>query len=147
MEQSVSAIEGVHIEDKVAALALHTRGAESTDAAWAGLRLLNMAAGLLQPDEYRIVCGDEALELIPNVWHVRAQAIAAIREVVERSHRKPAFTVYVGEDVADDDALDAVDGDGVSAVVGRRTRRARYHLDGPDDVMRLIDGLTSVAAL
>jgi hypothetical protein len=63
-----------------------------------------------------------------------------VKRCVEERHHRPVFTVYVGEDVPDDDALNAAGEDGVAAVVGRR-RDASDRFDSPDEVYALINEL------
>jgi trehalose-phosphatase len=139
IEASVSAVGGVRVEDKGPALALHTRQAGSVDAVWARLRLLNSAAEVLNRDEFRVLRGNHVLELLPNVCHPKIRAITAIREFLERRHRRGVFTLYVGEDVADDEAFGAIEDRGLGAVVGKRATKARYRLEAPLQVARLVD--------
>jgi trehalose-6-phosphatase len=54
------------------------------------------------------------------------------------------LAVYVGEDVADDGAFEAVQCHEITAVVGRRARQARYHLASTAVVWRLIEKLANV---
>lgn len=63
-----------------------------------------------------------------------------IRRWIEERHHQPVVTMYIGEDVTDDDGLHAAGEDGVTAVVGRRTAAA-YHLESPDEVDALINDL------
>lgn len=142
LEPAVASVAGVRVEDKGAAIAVHTREAGASDAVWARIRLLNAAADLVNSQEVRLVRGNHVLELLPNVTNSRAAAIRAIREHLEQRHQRSVFTVYIGEDVVDDDAVRAVEGAGIVAVVGRRASRAHYHLASPAVVERLIASLT-----
>jgi trehalose-phosphatase len=139
IEASVSVVGGVRVEDKGPAIALHTRQAGSVDAVWARLRLLNSAAECLNRDEFRVLRGNHVLELVPNVWHPKIRAITAIHEFLERQHHRGVFTLYVGEDVADDEAFGAIEHRGLGAVVGKRATRARYRLATPLHVALLVD--------
>lgn len=87
------------------------------------------AADLVNSHKLRVVRGNHVFELVPNVECPKAHAIAAIRQFLEDRDRRRVLTVYVGEDVVDDDAFEAIEGHDVAAVVGRRTRQARYHLE------------------
>jgi trehalose-6-phosphatase len=60
--------------------------------------------------------------------------LLAVRRSIEHGRHQHVFTVYVGEDTADDDALDALEDDTVAAVLGRRRSKADYHLTSPEDV-------------
>lgn len=142
LEPTISAIGGARLENKEGAIALHTRQAGAVDAVWARLHMLNQAADLVNSEAFRALRGNHVLELLPNAGHTKADAIAAIRVLLERRAGRRVFTVYVGEDVVDDDALEAVAGCGVAAVVGRRGGQVHYRLDSTDAVERLVAELT-----
>lgn len=92
-------------------LALHTRGAASTDAVWCRLHMLNQAAHLVSSGRFRVVRGSHVFELVPNAGPARAAAITAVRRFLEERHRRRVFIVYVGEGVVDDDAPMALTAD------------------------------------
>ena len=140
---ALSSTAGVLVENKEAAIAVHTRDADDDDAVWARIHLLSAAAELVRRDELRVVRGNHVMELLPNVAAPRARAIRWIRQHLQQRVTQPVFTVYIGEDVPDDDAVEAVTEDGISAVVGRRRRGALYHLRSPADVWQFIDLVTA----
>jgi hypothetical protein len=80
------------------------------------------------------------------VEHPRASAIEAIRRHLEGRDPRRIFTVYIGEDLVEDDAVDAVQGRGLVAVVGRRAPQADYHLGSPAVVRQLIERLIGIGA-
>jgi alpha,alpha-trehalase len=147
LESSVASVAGIRVEEKEAVIAVHTREAGSVDAVWARLHLLNAAADLVNRHEVRVVRGNHVLELVPNVRCPKAHAITTIRHLLEERERRRVFTVYVGEDVVDDDAFDALEGHEVGAVVGRRARQARYHLPSSSVVCRLVESLGSLKGM
>jgi trehalose-phosphatase len=149
LARSVGSVAGVRVEHKGPAIAVHTRRAGSGDAVWARLRLLNAAFDLVNDEVFRVVRGNEVLEIVPNVGRsaklkfcatdgARLQACAVS---LERRHGRGVFTVYVGDDVVDDDAFDAIQDGAIGAVVGKRPSKARYRLEGPQTVVRLIEML------
>lgn len=136
-----SVVRGVVVEDKEAAVAVHTRGAGSRDAVWARLHILSAAADLVNNDELRAYRGNHVFELVPNVRAPRATAINAVRRFLEHRQRQPVFTVYVAEDVRDDDAFEAIAEPAVSAGVGGRAPQAHFRLASPEDVRQMLAGL------
>jgi trehalose-phosphatase len=118
LEQSIGEVKGARLENKDGVLALHTRGAASSDAVWCRLHLLNQAAHLVSTGRFRIVRGSHVFALVPNAGPTRAAAIAAVRRFLEARHRRRVFIVYVGEHVMDDDAHAALSVDAVAAFVG-----------------------------
>lgn len=137
LRDAVSDIPGVRLECKGPVFALHTREAASRDVVWSRFRLLGAVADQVNSRSMRVLRGHDVLELLPNVGFSRAEAARAVRRRVEERHRRSVFTVYIGEDAVDDDALNAVGLSGVAAVVGRRTRVDCY-LDSPEDVYAFV---------
>jgi trehalose 6-phosphate phosphatase len=133
--------QGIRVENKEAAVAVHTREAGPVEAVWARLHVLNAAADLLNADELRVYRGNHVFELVPNVRAPRARAINAVRRFLERRERKPVLTVYVAEDVRDDDAFGAIKGPAVTVAVGGRAPQAHFHLASTADVRELLAGL------
>ena len=140
LEERVAGVAGVRLECKGPIVALHTRETSPEDVVWSRFQLLSAAADLVNTDVVRGLRGHDVLELLPTVGCTRADAVRMVKRCVEQRHRRPVFTVYIGEDVADDDALNAVAEDGVAAVVGRR-RAASHHFDSPDGVESLVGEL------
>lgn len=134
----ISQIEGAHLEDKDAALALHTREASGANAVWARLRFLSRAAEITDLNAFRVLRGNHVLELLPNAGRPKATAIAAIRDFLARREGRPVFAVYVGEDVVEDDAYDAIADHGVAAVRGRRAAHVDHHLESIEMVDQLL---------
>ncbi len=135
LRDALKDIPGVRLECKGPVIALHTRQAGSEDTVWSRFQVLSAAADLLNGGALQVLRGNEVFELMPNVGHPRADALAAVRRSIEHHRHRHVFTVYVGEDAADDDAVDAlVEEDAVAAVLGRRRPRADYHLTSPEDV-------------
>jgi trehalose-phosphatase len=129
----------VRVEDKGAVVAVHTRGADPGDAVQARSQLLSAAARTAAREDVRVMRGNHVIELMPNLASPRAAAIDAIRRRLRHTTRKPVFSLYVGEDVADDDVFAATEGVGVSAAVGSRARRAQFHLQDPSEARHLIE--------
>jgi trehalose-phosphatase len=139
----ISQIGGAHLEDKEAVLALHTREANSSDAVWARLYLLSRVSEIAGPLSFRVLRGSHVLELLPNIGATKAAAITSIRDFLEQRDGRRVFTVYVGEDLADDDAHEAVASNGIAAVVGRRATRVDHHLESTEMIDQLLVRLSA----
>jgi trehalose 6-phosphate phosphatase len=130
LRETVPALDGVEVEDKDRAFAVHYRGASEKREAERRLEAWLDAI----PDMLDAVWGKNVVEL-------RAEGLTkgtAVREVAdEHPDRVP---VYLGDDVTDEDAFEALadlKGEGreaVSVKVGAGDTAADYRLDGPDDV-------------
>jgi trehalose-phosphatase len=141
LQPSMSSVEGVQIENKGAAIAVHTREAGSGDAVWARMHFLSVAAHVVWREELRVIRGNHVIELVPNVPHPRASAIAGVGRYLEQREGVPVFPVYIGEDVPDDDAFGAIERHGVTAAVGPRAAKAQFHLDSAADVWQLVEAV------
>ena len=104
----VAAVAGAWLEHKGGVLALHTSATASADAVWLRFHLLNAAAPLVNSRTVRVFRGRDVLELLPNDTESRAAAIAAVRGAIADRRGGRVFTVYIGPDVPDDDAVVAV---------------------------------------
>jgi trehalose 6-phosphate phosphatase len=133
----ISDVPGVRVEYKGPIVALHTRKAAPEHVVWSRFHLLSAAANLFNEEAVRPLRGHDVLELVPNVGSPRAEALCTVRQRVEERHHRTAFTIYIGEDVPDDGALNALGERGVVAVVGRRTH-VEYHLESCDELDALI---------
>jgi trehalose-phosphatase len=73
------------------------------------------------------------LELMPDIeWH-KGSAVDWIRTRVSRRHGD-VWSVYVGDDLTDEDGFEAVRDVGVSVAASPRARNADFAVDGPLEV-------------
>ena len=136
----VADVPRARVEAKGPILALHTRAVAADDVVWSRFQLLSAAADLVNSNTVRALRGHDVLELMPNVPCTRGAALRRVRQQVEEHGRPPVFTLYVGDDRAEDTAVAAAREHGVAAVVGRRGQ-ADVHLTSAADVDVLLDAL------
>ena len=136
--EGVSDVTGVRIEDKTFGFSIHARGATDGAAALARERL----GRALQPFAARlhVLEGTRVWDVVPA--RIRGKG-EAIRQAVARL-REPWLPIYVGDDLTDEPAFDAL-ASGVTVRVGRqRPTSARYWLASPGEVRRFIERLEGV---
>ena len=125
--------EGVVVEDKGAAFAVHYRAAPDADAARAALAAWAEAV----PDGLTVVWGKKVVEL-------RATDVSKGTAVARLAAAHPDRTpVYLGDDVTDEDAFAALQAlrlPTVTVKVGPGETAAGHRLDGPDDVVAYLRG-------
>jgi alpha,alpha-trehalase len=137
MQASLPSFPGVFIEDKVFSIALHFR--EATPAV-AQSRVMEAARDGVADGRLRLLPGACVVELLPGAaWH-KGSALQWIRERIERLHG-PTFTVYVGDDVTDEDAFKAVGPEGMTISASERATGAQFSVNGPEGVERLLHSL------
>jgi len=140
MRGHLTTLPGVFIEDKVFSVALHYREAEPAVRLVAQSRFMDIAREHVDSGRLRVLPGACVVELLPGAsWH-KGSALQWIRERIEGLHG-PTFTVYVGDDVTDEDAFRAVGPDGMTISASDRASGAEFFVNGPDGVKRLLHSL------
>lgn len=129
-------ITGVMVEHKRFGVAVHYRNAarDRVGEVTAAVR----AAG--QRSALRVTTGREVIELRPNMDWDKGRTLRWVLEYIRDAGGPTSqLPIYLGDDITDEDAFDAVRDDGVGIVVrhaddGDRATAARYALDDPDRV-------------
>jgi len=132
---------GVHLEPKAFGLAVHVRRMTSgsvDDVEWAVARVAADEPTL------RMIQGKQVFELRPaNPWH-KGRALAWLRERLSPT-RGSAVSMYIGDDVTDEDAFAALGPDDISIVVrgedDARESLARFALQDPAEVSDFLQRL------
>lgn len=131
-------VTGVLVEHKRFAVAVHHRNvaAEDVDGVVAAVHEVGRTAGL------RVTYGRRVAELRPDVDWDKGTALRWILDHLTL----PVLPIYLGDDLTDEDAFDAVESDGLGIVVrhdetGDRHTAARFAVDGPREVRDFLDRL------
>jgi len=133
-------LPGVFVEDKDLSIVLHYREADPSVRVVAQSVFLDAARAHVDAGRLRLMPGACVLELLPATdWH-KGSALEWIRVRVERLHG-PTFTIYIGDDVTDEDAFQAVGLHGMTIGASERVTSAEFRVDGPGDVERLLNSL------
>lgn len=121
--------DGLRVEDKEQTFAVHYRQADDHEEA---RRVIKRWAERV-PEDFTVIWGKKVVELRPKGMHKGA----AVSEVV-REYEDGYTPLYIGDDVTDEDAFEALAGQGVTIKVGDGETRARYRLS---DVTAVVDYL------
>lgn len=140
MSAHLPSLPGVFIEDKVFSIALHYREAEERVGVVAQKHFLAAASDHLLSGRLRLQPGACVLELLPDVAWNKGRALEWIRERVEDASG-PTYSVYVGDDVTDEDAFRAVGLHGMTIAASEGASGAEFRVDGPAGVERLLECL------
>lgn len=124
---ALPAVDGLEVEEKDGAFAVHYRGAAPDDVtdrleAWVDA----------MPEMLDAIWGKQVVELRPK----GLTKGTAVRRIADR--HPDCTPVYLGDDTTDEDAFRALQAMGREAVtvkVGPADTAAEYRLDGPDDVV------------
>jgi trehalose 6-phosphate phosphatase len=147
LRDQLGAIAGVVVEHKRFGVAVHYRNAER-DRVGEVLAAVR-AAG--RRDELRVTTGREVIELRPDLDWDKGKTL---RWVIDHLHEAGAGSltpVYLGDDITDEDAFDAVRDDGVPILVrhgddGDRATAALFALESPARAGEFTDRLADQLA-
>jgi trehalose 6-phosphate phosphatase len=137
LKHNLPANSGFIVENKGVAVALHYRQADAPIAHYvrdAFERFITECTTSLRPRFGKMV-----IEALPKI----ASKASALRTMWQRvgDEFEP---VYFGDDLTDEDAFRELAARGVSVLVGERRRSAaRYRVDAPADVVRVLEALAA----
>lgn len=124
-------LQGVWIEDKSVSCALHYRQASAADALQAQTLFHQVMRRHADKDSVRVISGKKVLEILPDIdWH-KGRAVQWILERIAAL----VFPVYIGDDVTDEDAFEALSHRGLTIRVGKSdSSNAGYYIPRQADV-------------
>lgn len=139
LREKLSGIDGHAVERKTFAIAVHYRQVKESD-----VRRVEAAVDEIvgKHDKLRKGRGKKVFQVQPDTDWDKGHAV---RWLMERLDLRPPDTlpVYVGDDITDEDAFQALSGSGIGIIVGDGTRNtsADYALSDPSDVQRFLEFL------
>jgi trehalose 6-phosphate phosphatase len=152
LRERLGSIPGVMVEHKRFGVAVHYRNAarDRVGEVAAAVR----AAG--RRDGLRVTTGREVIELRPDLDWDKGKTlrwvIDHLRDAGAEAGPGPLVPIYLGDDITDEDAFDAVRQDGVPILVrhnedGDRTTAALFALDSPARVSEFTERLARQLAV
>ncbi|OBG28669.1 trehalose-phosphatase [Mycobacterium sp. 852002-51057_SCH5723018] len=142
LRDGLGPIAGVVVEHKRFGVAVHYRNAarDRVGEVAAAVR----AAG--RRDALRVTTGREVIELRPDMDWDKGKTLHWVIDHLRETDPGPLMPIYLGDDITDEDAFDAIQHDGVPILVrhnedGDRATAARYALDSPTRVAEFTDRL------
>jgi trehalose-phosphatase len=143
---AVRDIPGLVLEDKHASVAVHVRAVHPARQADAVAQADACAEEWTARGQLRRLTGNMVVEYLPNIAAHKGDATLWIARDVEERCRERVWSVFVGDDVTDEDAFKAIT-DGISVLVGARSTHATYRVADTTDVCALLDWLLSPATV
>jgi len=142
LTRRLSHIDGVIVEDKTYALAVHFRLAADAEIAAIEEAVDDV---LQQHPQLRKTGGKKILELRPDIDWDKGKAVLWLLDALDLDGPK-VLPLYLGDDVTDYDAFRALRGKGISLRVSDRpeTEGADYRLSDTEEVRRFLAALTAV---
>lgn len=144
LRKRIGAVPGILVEHKRFGVAVHHRNVESDRVEEVVAAVHEVAAS---ESRLRISNGRMVTELQPDVDWDKGQALLWVLEHIEGATE--LLPVFVGDDLTDEDAFDAVADTGVGIVVrhgehGDRRSAAQFSVDSPEEVRELLQRLADL---
>lgn len=132
LRRRLGTITGVALEHKRFGVAVHYRNAARDQVG----EVLSAVRGAGRHTGLRVTTGREVIELRPDIDWDKGETLRWVVDQIREDGSGPLLPVYLGDDITDEDAFDAVRDDGVGIVVrhrddGDRGTAARFALDSP----------------
>ncbi len=143
LTEQLGDIPGVAVEHKRFGVAVHYRNAARD-------RVGEVAAAVRsagQRTALRVTTGREVIELRPDVDWDKGKTLRWVLDYIRDNEGSSSLLpIYLGDDITDEDAFDAVADDGIAILVrhsddGDRATAARYALDDPGAVREFTERL------
>ncbi|MFZ2174120.1 MAG: trehalose-phosphatase [Rhodococcus sp. (in: high G+C Gram-positive bacteria)] len=137
-------VPGILVEHKRFAVAVHYRNVEPDRVEEVLAAVYDVAA---REDRLCVTGGRKVIELRPDIDWDKGRALGWVLDhVVDADNLLP---IYIGDDLTDEDAFDAVADTGIGIVVrhgedGDRPSAARFSVDSPDQVRELLERLADL---
>ncbi len=138
LAQRLGSIAGVQLERKRFGLAVHYRRAAAAAAGDVEKAVRDIAATF---PELTVKAGKKVFEFVPALDWDKGKALFWILDSAGLT-REQTLPVYIGDDVTDEDAFQAIDGWGIGIAVGSDgppLTAASYRLDDVEAVGRFLD--------
>jgi trehalose 6-phosphate phosphatase len=115
VRDQAGAIDGALIEPKKASVAVHYRLVSDSERP----RIKALVERLLaeQPDELKVTPGKMVYEIQPELDWDKGRAVLHLLEVLELDH-EDIVALYLGDDITDEHAFEALKGTGIGVFVG-----------------------------
>lgn len=138
LEHFVDRTPGSFIEEKEYSLVWHFRMADPEFGDWLANDLVANLDHMLADSPVRAVKGQKTVE-VKLLWANKGQ-------VHERlvSETKPDLIIAAGDDATDEDLFAQLPTDAWTIHVGSNRSRARYFVNGPEDVIRLLTQMADI---
>ena len=144
--REVGSLDGILLEPKKASVAVHYRLASEQDRTWAKSAVHALLAE--DPDELKVTPGKMVYELQPKLDWDKGKAVLHLLGVLGLD-RDNVVPIYLGDDVTDEYAFEALAGRGIGIFVGTdddpevagRSTAADYVLDSTREVESFLDSL------
>jgi len=140
LREELAHINGSRVEHKRFAVAVHYRGVAAERIG----EVVAIAHRVGLRENLRVTSGRKVVELRPDVDWNKGTTLVWIRDQITQAGGKTVLPIFIGDDLTDEDAFDAVKADGIGILVrhtedGDRRSAAEFTLESPGQVREFLD--------
>lgn len=146
LREEVEPFDGAAVEEKSAAVAVHYRLVRESERP----KIKEIVDAVLSehPDDLKVTPGKMVYEIQPKIDWDKGKAVLYLLEALDLD-RDDVVPIYLGDDLTDEDAFEALSARGIGVFVGRaddpelagRVTDADYILETMDEVQGFLGGL------
>jgi trehalose-phosphatase len=147
LRREAGSIDGALVESKSVSVAVHYRLVSEEERP----KIKEIVDAVLgeRPDELKVTPGKMVYEIQPKIDWDKGKAVLYLLEALDLDRENDVVPVYLGDDITDEHAFEAIAGRGIGIFVGRaddpelagRTTAADYVLLNVEEVERFLDTL------
>lgn len=140
LQNKLSAIKGVLLEDKGFSLGLHYRLVDEKGIPAVKDIFKQATIAYVAENNIKIVCGKMVLEVRPPVeWDKGRAALWLLARQQFKQGRDKVLSIYIGDDITDEDAFRVLENKGLTVFVGSpRKSSAQYYLKNTKEVVKFL---------
>jgi trehalose 6-phosphate phosphatase len=144
MEKELHGKEGAFLEDKELTLVLHYRLLPSNRIQIIREKFKKIVSAHDKNRVLEIINGAKIIEVRPKGWN-KGTAIEMF--LTKYMNKKNILSIYIGDDVTDEDAFQFIGKKGISIYVTNQSKRktaAQYYVKNPDEVFLFLQSLSQI---
>ncbi len=137
LQDRLSGVKGIFIEDKELTLSLHYRKVPQQDVVAVKEAFCSIVGDYVLRNQIKARCGKMVFEVTPSLnWNKGTAALAILALDPFAFTNSDLLPVYIGDDIADEDAFRALDKSGLTIYVGQpKISSAKYYVKDTYEVM------------
>jgi trehalose-phosphatase len=140
LKKTLHSVKGIFLEDKGASLSVHYRLVSKRLIPFVVWILLKIVLPSVRKKKMVIALGKKVLEIRPPVeWNKGSVVLWLLNKYKSTLCDKSIIPIYIGDDVTDEDAFDALKDEGLTIFVGHpRKSHAKYYLKNTREVSKFL---------
>jgi len=146
LKQILSPVKGILLEDKGLCLSLHYRLTDKKEVPSVRETFYQVVLPYLRLGKIKTETGKKVLEVRPAVEWSKGKAVLWLLSK-QKSHLRgrPILPIYIGDDVADEEAFKALKNKGLTIFVGKpKKSHAKYYLKNTREVSKFLIRLNAI---